>query len=102
MTKKPGRPEISKCLDGINAAVKNGSVDVARKYRRELEWAASHPSVWGNKQAAAALWNAYDLSGRWMDGVIGATARDAIDAVEAAIRTLNENASDLFSTRSDA
>jgi hypothetical protein len=94
MTKKPGRSAISRCLEQINAAMKNGGVDAARKYRGELEPAASRPSVWGNKQVAVALWNAYDLSGRWVDGVVGVSARDAIDAVEAAIRTLNENASD--------
>jgi hypothetical protein len=94
MTKKSGRSAISECLEQINAAVKNGGLDAARKYRGELDLAASRPSVWGDKQVAVALWNAYDLSGRWVDGVVGVTARDATDAVEAAIRTLNENASD--------
>jgi hypothetical protein len=90
MAKKLGRSAISKCLKEIDAAMKNGTVDAARKYRGELEPAASLPSVWGDKQVAAALWNAYDLSGRWVDGAIGVTAREAIDAVEAAIRTLND------------
>jgi hypothetical protein len=71
--------------------MKNGTVDVARKHRGELEPAASLPSVWGDKQVAAALWNAYDLSGRWVDGAVGVTAREAIDAVEVAIRTLNDD-----------
>jgi hypothetical protein len=94
MAKRPSRSAICKCLEEINAAMKNGSIDVARKYRWELELAASLPSFWGDKQVAAALWNAYDLSGRWVDGVVGVTARGAIDAVEATLCTLSENASD--------
>lgn len=90
---KKGRSAISKCLEDIDFAMKNGTVDAARKYRGELEPAASLPSVWGDKHVAAALWSAYDLSGRWVDGAVGVTALDAIDAVEAAIRTLNENPS---------
>jgi hypothetical protein len=90
MAKKLGRFAISKCLEEIDAAMKNGTVDAARKYRGELEPAASLASVWGDKQLAAALWNAYDLSGRWVDGAIDVSAREAIDAVEAAIRTLND------------
>ena len=91
MGKKHGRSAISKCLEEIDAAMKNGTVDAARKYRGELEPAASLASVWGDKQVAAALWNAYDLSGRWVDGAVDVTAREAIDAVEAAIRTLNDD-----------
>jgi hypothetical protein len=89
MAKKLGRTAISRCLEEIDAAMKNGTVDAARKYRGELEPAASLASVWGDKQVASALWNAYDLSGWWMDGAM--TAREAIDAVEAAIRTLNDD-----------
>jgi hypothetical protein len=96
MAKKPGRSAIFKCLEKINDTTKNGSVDAARKCRAELEPAASLPSIWADKQVAAALWNAYDLSGRWVDGVVGVTARETIDAVEAAIRTLSQNASDPF------
>jgi hypothetical protein len=91
MAKKRGRSAISRCLEEINVAMKNGTVDAARKYRGELEPAASLPSVWGDKQVAAALWNAYDLSGRWVDGTFGVTDREAIDAVEAAIRTLKDD-----------
>jgi hypothetical protein len=91
VARKLGRSAISKCLEEIDAAMKNGTVDAARKYRGELEPAASLPSVWGDQHVAAALWNAYDLSGRWVDGAGGVTAREAIDAVEAAIRTLNDD-----------
>ena len=91
MAKRLGRSAIAKCLEEIHAAMKNGTVDAARKYRGELEPAASLASVWGDKQVAAALWNAYDLSGRWVDGAVDVTAREAIDAVEAAIRTLSDD-----------
>jgi len=91
MAKKRGRSAISKCLEEIDAAMKNGTVDAARKYRGELEPAANLPSVWGDKQVAVALWIAYDLSGRWVDGAVGVTSREAIDAVEAAIHTLNDD-----------
>lgn len=79
----------------IDDAMKNGSVDAARKHRKVLEPEACLPSVWGNRRAATALWNAYDL-GRWADGVIGVTARAAIDAVGAVIGILNEMQSDPF------
>ena len=89
MVRKLGRSAIAKCLKEIDAAMKNGTVDAARKYRGELEPAASLASIWGDKQVAAALWNAYDLSGRWVDGAGDTTAGEAIDAVEAAIRTVS-------------
>lgn len=57
MAQKLGRYAIFNCLEEIDAAIKNGTVDAARKYRGELEPAASL----------------------------------AIDAVEAAIRTLNDD-----------
>jgi len=91
MARKLGRSAISKCLEEIDAAMKNGTVETARKYREELEPAASLPSVWGDKQVAAALWNAYDLSGRWVDGATDVSAGEAIDAIEAAIRRLNDD-----------
>jgi hypothetical protein len=42
MAKKLGRSAISKCLEEIDAAMKNGTVGAARKYRGELEPAARH------------------------------------------------------------
>jgi hypothetical protein len=55
MAKKPVDLRSPTCLEEITAAMKNGSVDAARKTpREELELAVSG----GNKQAASALWDA--------------------------------------------
>jgi hypothetical protein len=81
-------------LQRISDAVKEHNADAVRQYREELEPAATGSSVWEHEQTAAALWNAYDISGMWSPSARNVSDQEVVDTLEIAIHLINKNASD--------
>jgi hypothetical protein len=77
-------------LQRISDAVKEHNADAVRRYREELEPAATGSSVWEHEQTAAALWSAYDISGMWSPSARNVSDQEVVDALETAIHLINK------------